>query len=60
MDDEINLDKDTCKKCGKKIGGRSFYVIEMDCIYDGESLSGCEKAVVCSDCHRALLHWFND
>ena len=58
MDDERFLNDDTCKKCGKKIGGQAYYVIEMDCIYDGESLSGCEKAVVCSNCHEALLNWF--
>ena len=26
-----------CRKCNIKIGGKSYYIIESDCIYDGKN-----------------------
>ncbi len=38
-----------CQKCKTDIGGKPYYVVQLDCIYDGNSLTACDKIVVCSD-----------
>ncbi|DAC72579.1 MAG TPA: hypothetical protein DSN98_04385 [Thermoplasmata archaeon] len=48
-----------CQKCASEIGGKSYYVIQLDCIYDGNSLSSCDRVVICSDCYRNLKSWLN-
>jgi hypothetical protein len=48
-----------CQKCGTNIGGKAYYVVQLDCIYDGSSLSACDKHVVCSDCFKNLKSWLN-
>jgi polyferredoxin len=49
----------TCKKCGIDIGGQAYYIIQLDCIYDGKSLSACDRIVVCSECYSKLTSWLN-
>lgn len=46
-----------CQKCKEEIGGRAYYLVQLDCIYDGKSLSACERVVVCSDCYSNLRSW---
>jgi len=36
----------TCQKCGEKIGGQAYNLINVECIYDGKSLSACETLVL--------------
>ena len=48
---------DTCLKCDEKIGGKSYYVVKLDCIYDGEHLSKCESLLLCSSCYHKLEQW---
>ena len=48
-----------CQKCGTKIGGKAYYLIRMDCLYDGESVSACETVLLCSNCHASLKSWLN-
>jgi hypothetical protein len=48
-----------CQKCNADIGGGSYYMVQLECIYDGNSLSACEKIVVCSECYHALKSWLN-
>ncbi len=49
----------TCQKCKTNIGGKPYYVIQLDCIYDGNSLTACERVIVCSGCFHALKSWLN-
>ena len=46
-----------CQKCKEEIGGKAFYLVQLDCIYDGKSLSACERVVMCSDCYSSLKSW---
>jgi hypothetical protein len=48
-----------CQKCKTDIGGKPYYVVQLDCIYDGNSLTACERIIVCSDCFRSLKSWLN-
>jgi hypothetical protein len=48
-----------CQKCHKHIGGGSYYMIQLDCIFDGNSLSACERSILCSDCYHDLRSWLN-
>jgi len=51
--------KETCRKCKKVIGGQSYYIIQLDCIYDGKTLSACDRVMICSDCYHNLRSWLN-
>jgi len=48
-----------CQKCKTDIGGNPYYVIQLDCIFDGNSLTACDRVVVCSECYSALKSWLN-
>jgi polyferredoxin len=48
-----------CQKCKTDIGGKPYYVVQLDCIYDGNSLTACDKIVVCSACFHNLKSWLN-
>lgn len=48
-----------CSKCGEEIGGRPYYIIKLDCIYDGHGTSACKSVIVCSNCHKDLINWLN-
>jgi len=48
-----------CQKCGEKIGGKAYYILHLDCLFDGESTSACETYVLCSHCNNALRHWLD-
>jgi hypothetical protein len=56
---EKNLEKGgkACQKCKAEIGGKAYYLVQLDCIYDGKSISACESVVVCSDCYHRLRSW---
>ena len=54
-----NLFDKNCQKCGTKIGGKAYYIINMDCLDDGESVSACETVFLCSNCHTNLKSWLN-
>ena len=47
----------TCQKCGEKIGGKAYYLIKLDCIYDGKTTSACRTVAMCSDCYGDLKTW---
>lgn len=47
------------QKCKSDIGGEPYYVIQLDCIYDGKALTACEKVVVCAECSSNLKSWLN-
>jgi hypothetical protein len=49
----------TCQKCKTSIGGKPYYIVQLDCIYDGNTLSSCEKIIICSDCFHTLKSWLN-
>jgi len=49
----------TCQKCGEEIGGKAFYLIKLDCIYDGKTTSACDTIVLCSDCYDKLKTWLH-
>jgi hypothetical protein len=52
------IDKEIiCKKCNEQIGGKSYYIIESDCLYDGEKVSNCETIILCSNCYDMFNHW---
>ena len=61
--EEKNLKKEIpkkgCQKCSQKIGGKSYYILSLDCLFDGESISACETYVICSECNNKLRHWLN-
>ena len=62
MDEENlkeELPKKGCQKCGHNIGGKSYYIVSLDCLYDGESISACETYVLCSHCNKEIRHWLN-
>jgi hypothetical protein len=46
-----------CQKCGEKIGGKAYYIVRLDCIYDGKEVSACKSLVVCSKCYNMLKLW---
>jgi hypothetical protein len=48
-----------CQKCQTDIGGKPYYVVQLDCIFDGTSLTSCENIVVCSECYSKLKSWLN-
>jgi hypothetical protein len=48
-----------CQKCGHKIGGKPYYIVSLDCLYDGESISACETYALCSHCNDEIRHWLN-
>lgn len=49
----------SCQKCHERIGGKAYYVVQLDCIYDGKSLTGCDRLVLCSECYHLLRTWMN-
>jgi hypothetical protein len=51
------INKDKCQKCGVTIGGKAYYVVSLDCIYDGKQTSACKSIIVCSNCHKSLKSW---
>jgi hypothetical protein len=48
-----------CQKCHGSIGGKAYYLIQLDCIYDGASLSACDRLVLCSECYHQLRSWLD-
>jgi len=48
-----------CQKCHDGIGGKAYYLVQLDCVYDGKSLSACDKVVLCSDCYHRLRSWLD-
>ena len=48
-----------CQKCGEKIGGKAYYIVHLDCMYDGKEVSACKSIFVCSNCHNRLKSWLN-
>jgi hypothetical protein len=46
-----------CQKCHESIGGKAYHMIQLDCIYDGNTLSACDRMVLCSDCYGDLRSW---
>ena len=46
-----------CQKCGENIGGKAYYIIPLDCMYDGMELSQCKTIVLCSQCNNKLKVW---
>ena len=52
-----NINK--CKKCDENIGGKAFYILELDCLFDGESISKCETIYLCSNCYHKLESWLD-
>ena len=46
-----------CQRCGEKIGGKAYYIVRLDCIYDGKEVSACKTVIVCSNCHNGLKSW---
>lgn len=46
-----------CQKCGNQIGGQAYYIVSLDCIYNGKEVSACKSVVVCSYCHNELKSW---
>ena len=55
MEDNNNI----CKKCNEKIGGKAYYILESDCLYDGENVSNCETIILCSNCYHKFDVWLN-
>ena len=53
------LPQKNCQKCGQKIGGKAYYVVEVDCIFDGDTISTCDTIVICSNCNAQLKSWLN-
>jgi len=53
------LDKN-CKKCNENIGGKAYYILELDCLYDGENISKCETLFLCSNCYNKLNLWLKE
>ena len=49
-----------CKKCNEKIGGKSYYIIESDCLYDGENISNCDTILLCSHCFDLFNSWLEN
>jgi lycopene cyclase domain-containing protein len=56
---EKTSSEQTCQKCHECIGGKSYYMIQLDCVYDGNSLSACDRLVLCFDCNHHLRSWLN-
>jgi len=46
-----------CKKCNVIIGGKAYYILESDCLYDGENVSNCETIFLCSNCYNKFNSW---
>ena len=49
--------KNICKKCHDEIGGKSYYIVKLDCINDGEQVTKCDSVILCSDCYHQLDDW---
>lgn len=49
-----------CKKCNSVIGGKAYYIVEMDCLYDGENISKCETILLCSNCYKRFNSWLKE
>jgi hypothetical protein len=49
-----------CKKCNENIGGKAYYILELDCLYDGENVSKCETILLCSYCYHKLDKWLEE
>jgi len=49
-----------CKKCNINIGGKSFYIIKSDCLFDGENISNCETIILCSNCYEMFNKWLTN
>ena len=49
-----------CKKCNTKIGGKAYYILESDCLYDGENVSNCETIILCSNCYNKFNSWLKE
>lgn len=48
-----------CKKCNIDIGGKAYYLVELDCLFDGENISKCETVFLCSQCYNMFKKWLN-
>ena len=59
MEKRETKNEEICQKCGEIIGGKSYYIIQLDCIYDGKTLSACDRVMICSDCYHDLKSWLN-
>ncbi len=55
----MNSYEKNCQKCRKKIGGKAYYIVSLDCIFDGKQTSACRSVTVCSNCHNKLKSWLN-
>jgi hypothetical protein len=49
-----------CKKCNVKIGGKAYYTVELDCLFDGENVSKCETIFLCSNCYNLFNKWLKN
>jgi hypothetical protein len=49
-----------CKKCNIKIGGKSYYIVESDCLYDGKNVSNCDTIILCSECYNLFNNWLEN
>ena len=58
-DIEKDIQNKKCQKCDKEIGGQAYYLVRLDCIFDGDSVSACDTVVLCSECHINLKSWLN-
>jgi hypothetical protein len=56
--DQINLNI-KCKKCDEDIGGKAYYLVELDCLYDGENVTKCKTIYLCSNCYNMFNKWLN-
>ncbi len=56
---EMDKKKNTmsCQRCGEYIGGKAYYILPVDCMYDGTELSKCKTVVLCSQCNNLLKTW---
>jgi hypothetical protein len=52
-----SLVKIECKKCKENIGGHAYYILKLDCLYDGENISSCKTIVSCATCYHELDKW---
>jgi hypothetical protein len=46
-----------CRKCQENIGGKAYYLVKLDCIFDGEHISKCDTITLCSACYHSLMQW---
>lgn len=52
--------QDRKKKCSEKIGGPAYYVVNLNCINDGQNLTSCESVELCSNCYHNLYQWLHE